>query len=99
MKIYISGAITNAPYYESYFRKAEKHLAADPTVDEIINPVKFHIPDDWDYDQILQYDLRQLCQANAIYMLSNWRQSKGARAELATALLLGLHIYLQEAGD
>jgi hypothetical protein len=39
--------------------------------------------------------LRELLQCDAIYMLNNWRTSKGARIELAVAVELELEILMQ----
>jgi hypothetical protein len=39
--------------------------------------------------------LRELLQCDAIYMLNNWRNSKGARIELAVAVELGMEILIQ----
>jgi hypothetical protein len=39
--------------------------------------------------------LHELLRCDAIYMLNNWRQSRGARVELAVAVELGLEILMQ----
>ena len=39
--------------------------------------------------------LRELLRCDAIYMLNNWRTSRGARVELAVAVELGLEILIQ----
>ena len=39
--------------------------------------------------------LRELLHCDAIYMLNNWRTSRGARVELAVAVELGLEILIQ----
>jgi hypothetical protein len=39
--------------------------------------------------------LHELLRCDAIYMLNNWRQSRGARIELAVAVELGLEILMQ----
>jgi hypothetical protein len=38
---------------------------------------------------------RELLLCDAIYMLSNWRESRGARVELAAAVELGLETIIQ----
>jgi hypothetical protein len=39
--------------------------------------------------------VRELLKCDAIYMLNNWRQSKGARIELAVAVELEIEILIQ----
>jgi hypothetical protein len=39
--------------------------------------------------------LHELLRCDAIYMLNNWRTSRGARIELAVAIELNLEILIQ----
>lgn len=45
------------------------------------------------YDQILLMDLSALCSCDAICLLDDWRQSPGAKVELAYAQAIGLKVY------
>ena len=45
------------------------------------------------YDQLLLMDLNALCNCDAICLLPDWRQSPGAKVELAYAQAIGLKIY------
>jgi hypothetical protein len=46
--------------------------------------------------EALSRDLTALCeQCTAIYMLTGWESSRGARAELATAIALGIDIHYE----
>ena len=48
------------------------------------------------YRKCMQDDLNWICEkATAMYMLNGWENSKGARAEHATAVCLGLQIFYQ----
>ena len=50
-----------------------------------------------DIRDVLSLDLQWICEeADAIYMLRGWENSKGARAEHATAHAIGIKIYYQE---
>ena len=44
------------------------------------------------YDQILLLDLEEVAKSDAICLLPDWRQSPGAKAELAYAQAIGLKI-------
>lgn len=43
----------------------------------------------------LKIDIRALCLCDAIYMLSNWEKSKGAKLQHRIATELGMKIYYQ----
>lgn len=97
MIVYISGPMTNEPDYKTKFDAAEKHIKAQGG--GAINPAKINIPESWSYDEIIAYDLQVLEKADAIYMLSGFRASRGALTELKKAIELDLPILLEETGD
>ena len=51
-------------------------------------------PDEY-WRECMDVCLRELLRCDAIYMLNNWRTSRGARVELAVAVELGLEILIQ----
>ena len=88
MKIYISGKITGLTKeeYVSNFLEAEKHLTGQGH--EVANPVKFVEGIDLnDYPKLMGKSIEELLNCDAIYMLNNWQDSKGAKTELNTALI------------
>lgn len=98
--IYISGKMRGLKKqtYEAHFRKAVNELIIMHGVhpSRIINPCyignalkAFHD------DDILRLDLIILERCNAIYMLNNWEDSRGAKAEKQKAEELGLKIYYE----
>lgn len=95
MKIYIAGKITGLDYEtaESEFIFAEgtiERLGHEP-----LNPMKLVDQDDERTyeDQLLDALEIVLVDAQALYMLPNWRDSKGARIEHAIAEILGREIF------
>lgn len=95
MKIYISGRITGNKNYISEFNEAEGFLKLSRF--EVVNPIKENRYEEnktWK-DYMIQ-DIKLLLSCDAIYMLSGWRRSKGARLEHYIAKKLGLKIYIQE---
>jgi len=56
------------------------------------------IPDTMDLREIIRRDVDELVVCQAIYMLNGWENSKGAKAELAIALWLGIEV-LFEGGE
>lgn len=95
--IYISGKISglHITQAEAHFMNAEIDLMY-LGYENIINPMKL-VPYDpnltW-HDYMVK-DIGALLKCDAIFMLKNWGQSKGARVERAIAIELGLEIIYQ----
>lgn len=82
-------------------RDIERHNGVDISADNHTGDVKEAIKNHgFNLRDALGDDLRYICQqADGIVMLPGWENSKGARAEHATAVALGLTIiYFQEQG-
>lgn len=95
-KIYISGKITGLDLAEAerLFSEAEEKLRA--VGHTVVNPMKvlpYHPDHEWrDY---MRADIKALVDCDAIYMLSNWTDSKGAKVEFFIAEKLDLTILYQ----
>ncbi len=91
MKIYIAGPITGHMNYKSYFAAAERSLKRKGHI--TINPS--FLPDGLkDYMEIC-YSM--IDQAEAVYMLTGYENSTGAKAELIYARLKQKRIFFQES--
>lgn len=80
MKIYVSGQITGLDYQEAFrlFESAEgyiKMLGHEP-----VNPMRGEKPD-LTWAEYIAEDVLLIDKCDAIYMMANWEQSKGARVE------------------
>lgn len=82
MKIYISGKVTGLKHPEYIFDKTEKYLKS--LGHEVVNPISLGLSDlSWKEAMIICID--ELLKCDTIYMQSNWRDSRGAKIELAYA--------------
>lgn len=97
-KVYISGKISGLELDEARYifntaaiiiKSTGKHLPVNPFD---INPF-LGIKNYWCY---MISDLWNLMFCDAIYMLDNWKESKGARIEHAFAKFIGLKIMYQK---
>ena len=97
--IYISGKITglSRSEYLKRFSDAMNKLYNEGW--EVINPALINslLPDSTTYEQYMQISMVELSFCDAIYMLSNWRDSEGARKEHKYAVENGYHVYYEEA--
>ncbi len=100
LRIYIAGPMRG---YENdnfpEFYKAEKELNYK-RVFKVINPARL---DDEinkfngyvDYKEAMKRDIDEIFKVDALYMLSGWERSEGARVEHALGVYLGLLIMYQ----
>lgn len=89
MKVYISGPITNVDNFEEAFFKREKtlkslgYLVANPVT--FCKPLEERIRKNFNrepsYQEYMEVCITQLWECDAISMLENWENSKGARIE------------------
>ena len=93
MKIYIAGRITGLPFHhvKVKFDHAErwiKSLGHNP-----VNPITlFDDPENTPWDVAMDVCMVSLDRCDAIYLLQDWTESKGARREVSHALSMNMPI-------
>lgn len=95
-RYYIAGKISGLPYQVAVleFAQAEKSLLR---YGQVFNPIKISPFKEGKLWRHYMIDcLSVLMECDAIYMLRNWKDSKGARIEHAIATELGLEIIYQD---
>jgi hypothetical protein len=95
MKIYISGAITGDSNYKAKFEKAKKDLETSGY--RAVNPAEFELPEGATWEDYMKQDLALLLKCDGIYMLKDWRQSRGARIEQFLAKELKMQVQYELA--
>ena len=93
MKTYISGKITGLELSEAFdnFKNAENHLNSNGHNAINVMEIFRNIPN-WTWKDYMIADIKELLECESIFMLSNWRDSKGATIENSVAKGLGLTI-------
>ena len=94
-KIYISGQISGirevAP---ELFAQAAKFLSSEGW--EPVNPYDIdHSGHEETWVAYMRADVKALCDCDAIYMLNNWKNSRGAQIERSIANHLEMEVYYQ----
>ena len=88
MKVYISGRISGLPYeeVERKFAAAEAHWTGPNFL--VLNPLKNGLDRSASWEEHMVADIRMLMEADKVVMLSDWKESRGARIEEAIARIL-----------
>ena len=93
-KIYISGKISGIESEAAQiFERAENELKAKGF--NPINPMTLNHDHDKSWHAYMKEDVKALCDCDQIYMLSNWKDSKGAIIEHTIAMYLGIDVVYQ----
>jgi hypothetical protein len=88
--MYIAGRITDDPGYVEKFAEAASDITAAGFV--AVNPAILP-PNVFEYDAYMRMSGAMLRECDAVCLLDDWPQSKGARQEIAAALKGSKDIY------
>lgn len=98
MKIYIAGKVTG----EDVKPCKEKFLRAEYVLRkkgyEVVNPTKLLSPTA-NWNEAMRVCIKELAGCDEIYMLEDWRESRGASIEHLVAKAIGLKITYQNRAD
>ena len=94
MKIYLSGPISGYDIEERkvVFSNTAEMLKSNGN--DVFNPIESIVPKP--YSEYIRYDLKQLLDCDAIYLLNGWRDSKGCRIEAQVAKAIGIKVFKEE---
>lgn len=95
MRIYISGKITGLPQDEARQKFADAQALLDRIGFEAVNPMEKGLPADATWEQHMVKDFELLLSCDAIYMMDNWIDSKGAQIEYDVANRLGKDVWFE----
>lgn len=93
-KVYIAGRISGlseSEFKANFLRGVDKVRKLGVESRHIINPAKYTI-DFGEWSEYMRLCLSKLLECDTIFMLEDYKESKGAKFELLTAETLGLNI-------
>ena len=95
-RLYISGPITNNPNYLAEFEAVENRLRSMGF--QPINPAKIlnMLPSTLSYDQMMYLCYTLIDLSDGIYMMREWKESKGAKLELEYAFKCNKESFFEE---
>lgn len=91
-RCYIAGKITELEQsvYEQNFK------AASEIVEELdyhaVNPVELEHDHDKTWESYMKAGIIEMMKCQAVYVQSNWKESKGAKIEVELAFILGMKV-------
>lgn len=96
MKVYISGPITNKNNYRIDFYNRELqlrkmgYLVCNPATfsQEVESDILYRFGRKPTYNEYMKFAIKKLLDCDAITMLPDWQESKGATAERQIAIVL-----------
>ncbi len=95
MKIYISGKITGLPLSEVRQRFADTAAFLDAIGFEAVNPLTNGLDESADWKEHMVADIRMIFDCDAIYMMDNWMESRGASIEYDIANRLNMDVWFE----
>lgn len=90
---YIAGKIGGCSNFEELFKQGAIEVQKLGLVP--ISPIELNQPQPEGYMECIKVDITVLMRCSNIYMLRNYKNSKGAMMELSIAQFLGLNIIYQ----
>jgi hypothetical protein len=100
MKIYIAGKITGLVYEDALRTFAEAEALLKRLGHEPVNPMaKVSEQEGLTWAEYMKQDIPFLLECDAIYLLPNWRDSKGARLEWYIAASLGMQVTFAQSEE
>jgi chromosomal replication initiation ATPase DnaA len=92
MKVYISGKISGLPWdkVKEKFEKAKNYL--ESVGYEVLDPTVLN-PPERSWAESMKVDIRELVSCDALVLLSDWFNSKGAKFEYEIALKVNMPVF------
>lgn len=91
-KVYIAGKINGLKNYREVFKSVEDYLTAEGNT--VMNPAV--LSEGFPYEAHMPICLAMLQACDIVFMLNNWKDSKGAKVEHEYAKIQGKKIIYQE---
>jgi hypothetical protein len=95
MRIYIAGKVTGEDLGKVFVKFNAPEAAMIKRGHEVVNPMRI-TSQRWSWERCMKVCIDNLLTCNAIYMLNDWKDSRGAKIEHELAKIYGLKIMYQK---
>jgi len=93
MKVYIAGKISELKFEDVFIKFNAKEFELKRAGHTVVNPLRL-VSQSWSWEKCMKACIRELAQCDAICLLPDWTESKGARLEYHIAQELKLELIL-----
>lgn len=95
MKIYISGKISGLQFSEVKEKFYDAQALLEEIGFEVVNPLDSGLGSEASWRQHMVRDIEMLLECDAIYMMDNWIDSRGASIEYDVANRMGMDVWFE----
>ena len=91
MKVYLAGKVTGLRFQDVFlkFNAAEYRLKRKGY--DVVNPIRL-VSQSWEWQKCMRVCIAELAKCDAIHLLPDWSESKGAKLEYHIAQELKLKV-------
>lgn len=91
MKIYIAGKVTGLPVGEVFAKFGQAEFWLKEQGHEVVNPLRL-CSQSWSWQQCMRVCIAALVGCDAVCLLKDWNESRGAMVEHYIASMMGMRI-------
>jgi len=91
MKVYIAGKVSDLPVGEVFIKFSQAEYWLKSQGHEVVNPIRL-CSSAWTWEQCMRVLIPELMKCDAICLLHDWADSRGARWEYHDAQMLGMKV-------
>jgi hypothetical protein len=92
MRVYVSGKITGEVHEDCFNKFEQAEILLQSKGHDVFNPMKSNHYHDKSWQSYMREDIKALMDCDAIYLLDDWNESKGAVIEKELAEKLNFKI-------
>ncbi len=96
MKVYISGKITGLPIEEAKDNFSKVQIKLEEQGYKVVNPLENGLPTNAKWKDHMKADIKLLMDCDTIYLMKNWKDSKGAKVERDIAVALRYYMIIEK---
>ncbi|MCL2290845.1 MAG: DUF4406 domain-containing protein [Bacteroidetes bacterium] len=93
MKVYLAGKISGLSFQDVFIKFNAKEFELKRAGHTVVNPIRL-VSQSWSWEKCMKKCIEQLAQCDAIYLLPDWAESRGAKLEYHIAQELKLKLII-----
>ncbi len=91
MRVYIAGKVSGLPTWETFIKFAQAEYRLKSLGYETVNPLRL-CSSKWTWEKCMRVCIPELMKCDAICLLHDWAESRGAIWEYHDAQMLGMKV-------